>query len=50
MTPLHCAAFTGVADVVALLLDRGARVGQPDGVRPSRSARSAPFGASGQGC
>ena len=48
MTPLHCAAFTGAADVVALLLDRGARVGQPDGVRPSRSrcqaARSAHAG------
>lgn len=36
MTALHCAAFTGAVDVVQLLLDRGARVGQPDGVRRFR--------------
>jgi hypothetical protein len=50
MTPLHCAAFTGAADVVALLLDRGARVGQPDGVRPSRSRCSGLRAAHNRGC
>jgi ankyrin repeat protein len=33
MTPLHCAAFVGCLEVVALLLDRGARISAPDSVR-----------------